>query len=186
MDFGVHAKLAFSNGVNQAQPRDTRPRGKVRAHHQGALRLWARSGVRPKMTLLFAHDHATTARVIPWCGRLHELALGDRLLRCGCGWTCDRGQNAALVILRKGLALSPDQTVGLDWPELTPLEREALRRILGSNPYVRVSSIKEKAPLFRGGGGVHSERLSKPYTQGINARASTSSRSATGQPLCRG
>jgi putative transposase len=73
------------------------------------------------------------------CGRLHELSLGDRVLRCGCGWVCDRDQNAALVILRKGLGLSPDQAVGLDRPELTPLEREAITRILGSSPYIRVS-----------------------------------------------
>jgi putative transposase len=73
------------------------------------------------------------------CGRLHELSLGDRVLRCGCGWVCDRDQNAALVILRKGLGLSPDQAVGPDRPELTPLEREAITRILGSSPYIRVS-----------------------------------------------
>jgi putative transposase len=73
------------------------------------------------------------------CGRLHELSLGDRVLECECGWTCDRDRNAALVILRKGLGLSPDQAVGLDRPELTPLEREAITRILGSSPYIRVS-----------------------------------------------
>jgi putative transposase len=80
------------------------------------------------------------------CGRLHELALGDRVLRCGCGWTCDRDQNAALVILRKGLGLSPDQAVGLDRPELTPLEREAITRILGSSPYIRVSLPRGGSP----------------------------------------
>jgi putative transposase len=73
------------------------------------------------------------------CGRLHELALGDRVLECECGWTCDRDHNAALVILRKGLGLIPDQAVGLGQPELTPLEREAITRILGSSPYIRVS-----------------------------------------------
>jgi len=80
------------------------------------------------------------------CGRPHELSLGDRILQCECGWTCDRDHNAALVILRKGLGLSPDQAVGLDRPEPKPLEREAVTRILGSNPYIR-----EEAPLFRGG-----------------------------------
>ncbi len=80
------------------------------------------------------------------CGRLHDLSLGDRVLRCGCGWVCDRDQNAALVILRKGLGLSPDQAVGLDWPELTPLEREAVTRILGSSPYIRVSLPRGGSP----------------------------------------
>jgi putative transposase len=85
------------------------------------------------------------------CGRLHELSLGDRVLRCECGWVCDRDQNAALVILRKGLGLSPDQAVGLDRPELTPLEREAVTRILGSSPYVRVSLPGGGSPpLWRG------------------------------------
>jgi len=41
--------------------------------------------------------------------------------------------------LRKGLGLSPDQAVGLDRSELKPPEREAAVRILGSNPYIRVS-----------------------------------------------
>ncbi len=65
------------------------------------------------------------------CGRLHELSLGDRVLRCERRWTRDRDQNAAPVILRKGLGLSPDGAVGLDRPELTLLEREAV--------YIRMS-----------------------------------------------
>jgi putative transposase len=80
------------------------------------------------------------------CGRLHELSLGDRVLECECGWVCDRDQNAALVILRKGLGLSPDQAVGLDRPELTPLEREAITRILGSSPYIRVGLPRGGSP----------------------------------------
>jgi putative transposase len=80
------------------------------------------------------------------CGRLHELSLGDRVLWCECGWVCDRDHNAALVILRKGLGLSPDQAVGLDRPELKPLEREAIMRILGSNPYIRISFPEGGSP----------------------------------------
>jgi putative transposase len=79
-------------------------------------------------------------------GRLHELSLGDRVFECECGWTCDRDQNAALVILRKGLGLSPDQAVGLDRPELKPLEREAVTRILGSNPHIRVNFPRGGSP----------------------------------------
>jgi putative transposase len=75
------------------------------------------------------------------CGKRHKLSLSDRVIRCDCGWICDRDLNAALVILRKGLGLSPDQAVGLDRPELKPLEKEAAARILGSNPCIRVSFL---------------------------------------------
>jgi len=47
-----------------------------------------------------------------------------------------------MVILRKGLGLSPDQAVGLDRPELKPPEKKAAARILGSNPYIRVSFLQ--------------------------------------------
>ncbi len=77
------------------------------------------------------------------CGKLHKLSLGDRIFRCECGWVCDRDQNAALVILRKGLGLSPDQAVGADHPELTPVERELVAKILGSNPYIKVTTLAE-------------------------------------------
>lgn len=77
------------------------------------------------------------------CGGEHTLSLSDRTLRCRCGWEKDRDVNAALVILRKGLGLSPNQAVGLDRPELTPLEREAAVRILGSSPHIRVSFLNE-------------------------------------------
>jgi putative transposase len=73
------------------------------------------------------------------CGKRHDLSLSDRVIECECGWKCDRDVNAALVILRKGLGLSPDQAVGLDRPELKPPEREAAARMLGSNPHIRVS-----------------------------------------------
>jgi putative transposase len=72
------------------------------------------------------------------CGRRQKIPLSERVFRCDCGWVCDRNLNAALVIKRKGLGLGPDQAVGLDRPELTPLEKEAAARILGSNPYIRV------------------------------------------------
>ena len=70
------------------------------------------------------------------CGKKQNLSLSDRIIECG--WKCDRDVNAALVILRKGLGLSPNQAVGLDRSELKPLQKAAAR-ILGSNPYIRVS-----------------------------------------------
>jgi putative transposase len=84
------------------------------------------------------------------CSKLHKISLGDRIFKCECGWTCDRDHNAALVILRKGLGLSPNQAVGLDRSELKPLEREAIIRILGSNPYIRISFPEGGSPhLYR-------------------------------------
>lgn len=68
------------------------------------------------------------------CGKRHELSLSQRVIACSCGWECDRDVNAALVILRKGLGLSPDQAVGLDRPEVTPLEGRPLCGSWGEIP----------------------------------------------------
>ncbi len=73
------------------------------------------------------------------CRKRHVLSVSDRVIECDCGWRRDRDVNAALVILRKVLVLSPDQAVRMDCPELTPSERETAMRMLGSNPYIRVS-----------------------------------------------
>jgi len=70
------------------------------------------------------------------CGKINEVKLSERVFKCECGWECDRDVNAALVILKKGLGLD---SVGVGRPELTPLEREVLTRIFGSNPYIRVN-----------------------------------------------
>lgn len=79
------------------------------------------------------------------CGNRESLSLSDRIFRCSrCGWTSHRDLNAALVILRKGLGLNPEQALGLDRPKVTPLESEASARILGSNPYIRVSLLDER------------------------------------------
>jgi putative transposase len=110
--------------------------GQVHASGVGRLKARLRNSL---ATPVPVERYEPTTKECFACGRLHELSLGDRVLRCGCGWTCDRDHNAALVILRKGLGLSPDQAVGLDRPELTPLEREAVTRILGFSPYIRVS-----------------------------------------------
>jgi putative transposase len=70
------------------------------------------------------------------CGKINEIKLSERVFKCECGWECDRDVNAALVILKKGLGLS---SLGVGRPEVTPLEREVLARIFGSNPYIRVN-----------------------------------------------
>ncbi len=82
------------------------------------------------------------------CGKRLNLSLADRHFHCDCGWQCDRDLNAACVMLRKGLGLSHNQTLPTDCGEVTPAEMEASARILGSNPYIRVSytSLKQEAP----------------------------------------
>ena len=78
------------------------------------------------------------------CGRKQKLNLSDRLYRCPeCGNTINRDLNSALNILKKGLDLSPNQVVGADHPELTPVERELVAKILGSNPYIKATSLVE-------------------------------------------
>ncbi len=80
----------------------------------------------------------TTTKECVVCGKINEIKLSERMFKCECGWECDRDINAALVILKKGLGLNSEDIVGVGRPELTPLEREVLTRILGSNPYIRV------------------------------------------------
>jgi putative transposase len=55
------------------------------------------------------------------CSNLCKLSLLDKIIKCECGWQCYQDTNSALVALRKGLSLSFEQAVGLDWSELTPL-----------------------------------------------------------------
>lgn len=84
-----------------------------------------------------------TSRICSKCGAyFEELKLSDRTVFCPeCGNKMDRDLNACLVMLRK---VSPAlRVVGLDRPELTPAEREASARMLGSNPYIRVSYLCE-------------------------------------------
>jgi len=84
---------------------------------------------------------APTSQICAACGQRHTLTLSDRVLRCDCGWVCDRDLNSALNILRFGLNLN--QPVGLDRPELTPVEWQTAVRILGSNPHIRISRHDE-------------------------------------------
>jgi putative transposase len=119
--------------------------GQVHSSGVGGLKARLRNSL---ATPIPVERYEPTTKECFSCGRLHELSLGDRVLRCECGWVCDRDRNAALVILRKGLGLSPDQAVGLDRPELKPLEREAIMRILGSNPYIRISFPEGGSPAL--------------------------------------
>ena len=75
------------------------------------------------------------------CGKKKKVSLSERTFRCECGWEADRDYNASLVMLRKGLA--PKETLPPDWREVTPVERIASARILGSKPHIRVSYLAE-------------------------------------------
>jgi putative transposase len=78
------------------------------------------------------------------CGRKRKLALSDRIYHCPfCGNTINRDLNSAINILKKGLDLSPNQVVGADNPELTPVERDLAAKILGSNPYIKAAVLIE-------------------------------------------
>jgi putative transposase len=150
-DRDVHNKvLAFLKGYKEVVFQEDFVKGWVclfggPVHSSGVGGLKARLSSSLATPIPVGRYESTTKECFA-CGRLHELSLGDRVLECQCGWVCDRDHNAALVILRKGLGLSPVQAVGLDRPELKPLERESITRILGSSPYIRVSLPRGGSP----------------------------------------
>ena len=78
------------------------------------------------------------------CGYKQKLNLSDRIYCCPvCGNTINRDLNSAINMLGKGLDLSHNQIVGMDCPELTPVERALATKILGSNPYIKVAVLDE-------------------------------------------
>ena len=85
--------------------------------------------------------HKPTTKSCAGCGKEREIALGERIYRCSaCGWEAERDYNSALNMIRFGLGIP---TLRLNWREVKPVEREAAARILGSNPYIRVSYLVE-------------------------------------------
>jgi putative transposase len=85
--------------------------------------------------------HKPTTKSCAGCGKEREIALGERTYRCSaCGWEAERDYNSALNMIRFGLGIP---TLRLNWREVKPVEREAAARILGSNPYIRVSYLVE-------------------------------------------
>jgi len=78
------------------------------------------------------------------CSCKQKLNLSKRIYHClVCGNTINRDLNSAINILKKGLELSQNKVVGADHPELTPVERELVAKILGSNPYIKATVLAE-------------------------------------------
>ena len=103
-------------------------------------------------TLILVDKFETTTKKCSNCGRLLNLRLGDRVIKCKCGLVIDRDQNAAINIIKSGLKgeTTPLTNLPLDWREVTPVERKAAARILGKSPYIRVSCLAEAgSPLLQ-------------------------------------
>jgi putative transposase len=78
------------------------------------------------------------------CGYKQKINLSDRIYNCPvCGNIINRDLNSAINILKKGLDLSQNQVVGVERPELTPVEMALAAKILGTNPYIKVDVIDE-------------------------------------------
>ena len=73
-----------------------------------------------------------TTKTCSRCSSQHDVSLSERIFRCPvCGLEIDRDLNAAINMLKK--------VVGLDRPEVKPVEWETAARIFRGNPYILVS-----------------------------------------------
>ena len=105
-------------------------------------------------TLILVDRYEATTKTCSRCGnRKEEITLSDRTYKCEkCGLAIDRDLNSAINILKIGLTKVETTTIKnlpLDWWDVKPVERETTARVLGSNPYIRVSytSMKQEARL---------------------------------------
>lgn len=81
-----------------------------------------------------------TTRECFLCGSRLDVTLSDRVISChNCESKIHRDWNAALNILKKGLDVSHDHILRLDWAEVTPVEWKTYARVFGGNPHIRVS-----------------------------------------------
>lgn len=90
---------------------------------------------------------AGTSQECSSCGATVPKALSERMHRCAeCGLEMDRDENAALNILRRGLEemRMKSHTVGLERPELTPVEMPTNTPSKGSES---VSSKQDATPF---------------------------------------
>jgi len=111
-------------------------------HHSGIGMLKAR--LRNNLAAIPVGRFEPTTQECYVCGYKQKLDLSERVYCCPiCGNTINRDLNSAINILKKGLDLSQNQVVGVDRPELTPVERELVAKILGSNPYIKATALVE-------------------------------------------
>ncbi|WP_457643330.1 RNA-guided endonuclease InsQ/TnpB family protein, partial [Persephonella sp.] len=106
-------------------------------------------------TLIPVNRFEATTKICSQCGsRKRDIKLSDRTYKCEkCGLVIDRDLNSAINILKVGLQKVETTTIKnlpTDCRDVKPVERTATARILGSNPYIRVSytSVKQEAPNF--------------------------------------
>lgn len=96
-------------------------------------------------TILELDCFERTTKICYNCGAYLEVSLRDRVIHCPeCGTSVDRDINACYNMLR--LALSHNQSLPLDWREVKPVEREVISRIVGVNPYIRLSLVEAGSP----------------------------------------
>jgi len=103
-------------------------------------------------TLIPVDRYEATTKTCSRCGNKKEdITLSDRTYKCeNCGLVIDRDLNSAINILKIGLSKVEKTTIKnlpTDCGKVTPVEREATARILGSNPSIHVSytSVKQEA-----------------------------------------
>jgi putative transposase len=100
--------------------------------------------LRDSLATISVNRFEATTQECHVCGYKQKLNLSDRVYCCPvCGNTISRDLNSAINMLKKGLDLSQNQVVGMDYPELTPVEMALATKILGSNPYIKVAVIDE-------------------------------------------
>jgi len=100
-------------------------------------------------TLVLIDRFLPTTQTCSRCLHKQKMSLSDRVFKCeSCGFEIDRDVNSARDIILFGE--KTHKNLGLDWTEVTPVERKASMRILELNPYIRTSyaSLKQEALSF--------------------------------------
>jgi transposase len=79
-------------------------------------------------------NNIPTTKTCSKCGNIQNMVLSDRIFKCSnCGLEIDKDFNSALNMI---------EMVGLDRPEVKPVEWWIAARILGSNPCILVSLLQ--------------------------------------------
>ncbi|HHY80171.1 MAG TPA: transposase [Thermoanaerobacter sp.] len=98
----------------------------------GEIKRRLRNSLYPDVEVV--DKYIPTTKTCSQCGNVQEISLAERTYKCSkCGLQIDRDLNSAINMLK---------VVGLDRPEVTPVERKTSARILGSSPYILVSFLQ--------------------------------------------